>query len=88
MTDEIMELKVENDTSTTERADFDEKWWDESRKKLLQKMSDEKKIEHLTCVMKRHLSKSWKIKKNDLFMIDFREKKMITLSFWKKYIKR
>ena len=63
MTDEIMELKVENDTSTTERADFDEKWWDESRKKLLQKMSDEKKFEHLTCVMKRHISKSWTIKK-------------------------
>ena len=58
-----MELNVENDTSTTERADFDEKRLEESRKKLLHKKSDEKKVENLTCVMKRHLSKSLKIKK-------------------------
>ena len=43
MGDDIVELSTENETLKNQIGDYDEKWLEESKSKLLKKIDDEKR---------------------------------------------
>ena len=43
MGDDIVDLSTENDALKNKIGSYDEKWWEESKAKLLKQIDDEKK---------------------------------------------
>ena len=55
--DDIIELSVENDALKNQVGDYDQKWLEESKEKLLQDINDEKRANLITIRMKKQMNK-------------------------------
>ena len=58
--DDIIELSVENDASKNQIGDYDEKWLEESKAKLLKDIDDEKRADLIMSRMKKQMNKNKK----------------------------
>ena len=57
MTSDIVDLSTENDTLKNEIGNYDEKWLEESKAKLLKDSDDEKRANLLMSRMKKQMNK-------------------------------
>ena len=57
MGDDIVELSVENESSKNQIGDYDEKWLQESKAKLLKEIDDEKSANLIMSRMKKQMNK-------------------------------
>ena len=57
MGDDIMELSTKNETLKNEIDSYDEKWFEESKAKLLKQIDDEKKANLIMSRMKKQMEK-------------------------------
>ena len=57
MGDYIVELSVENESLKTQIGDYDEKWLQESKAKLLKDIDDEKRANLIMSRMKKPMNK-------------------------------
>ena len=57
MGDDIIELHTENDALKNQIGDYDEKWLQESKAKLLKDINDEKRANILMSRMKKQMNK-------------------------------
>ena len=55
--DDIIELSVENDALKNQIGDYDQKWLDESKAKLLKDINDKKRANLIMSRMKRQMNK-------------------------------
>ena len=55
--DDIVELSTENDALKNKTAFYDEKWLEESKTRLLQRIDDEKRANLIMSRMKRQMEK-------------------------------
>ena len=55
--DDIVELSVENESLKNQIGDYDEKWLQESKAKLLKDINDEKRANLLMSRMKKQMNK-------------------------------
>ena len=58
--DDIIELSVENDALKNQIGDYDQKWLEESKAKLLKDMNDEKRANLIMSRMKKQMNKNIK----------------------------
>ena len=56
--DDIVELSTENDALKNQKGDYDQKWLEESKAKLLKDISDEKRINLIMSRMKKQMNKN------------------------------
>ena len=59
--DDIIELSVENAALKNQIGDYDQKWLEESKAKLLKDINDEKKTNLIMSRMKKQMNKKNKI---------------------------
>ena len=57
MGNDIVELSTENDTLKNQIGNYDEKWLEESKAKLLKDIDDEKKVNLIMSRMKKQMNK-------------------------------
>ena len=57
MGDDIVELSVENESLKNQMGDYDEKWLQESKAKLLKDIDDEKRENLIICRKKKQMIK-------------------------------
>ena len=57
MGDDIVELSVENESLKNQIGDYDEKWLQESKAKLLKDINDEKRANLIMSRMKKQMDK-------------------------------
>ena len=57
MRDKIVELSVENESLKNQIGEYDEKWLQESKIKLLKEIDDEKRANVITSRMKKQMEK-------------------------------
>ena len=57
MGDDIVELSVENESLKNQIGDYDEKWLQESKAKLLKETDDEKRAKLIMSRMKKQMNK-------------------------------
>ena len=57
MGSDIVELSTENDTLKNQIGNYDEKWLEESKAKLLKDIDDEKSANLILCRMKKQMNK-------------------------------
>ena len=55
--DDIVDLSAENDTLKNKKGDYDEKWLEESKAKLLKDIDDEKRANLIMTRMKKQMNK-------------------------------
>ena len=55
--DDIIELSVENDALKNQIGDYDQKWLEESKAKLLRDINDEKRANLIMFRMKKQMNK-------------------------------
>ena len=55
--DDIIELSTENETLKNKIGDYDEKWLEESKRKLLKDIDDEKRANLIMSRMKKQMDK-------------------------------
>ena len=55
--DDIVELSTENDALKNKIGDFDEKWLEESKNKMLKEIDDEKRANIIMSRMKKQMNK-------------------------------
>ena len=55
--DDIIELSVENDALKNQIGDYDQKWFEESKAKLLKDINDEKRANLIMSRMKKQMNK-------------------------------
>ena len=58
--DDIIELSVENDALKNQIGDYDQKWLEESKAKLLKDINDEKRANLIMSRMKKQMNKNIK----------------------------
>ena len=58
--DDIVELSVENESLKSQIGDYDEKWLQESKAKLLKDIDDEKRANLIMTRMKKQMNKNTK----------------------------
>ena len=56
--DDIIELSVENDALKTQIGNYDQKWLEESKAKLLKDINDEKRANLIMSRMKKQMNKN------------------------------
>ena len=56
--DDIIELSVENDALKNQIGDYDQKWLEESKSKLLKDVNDEKRANIIMARMKKQINKT------------------------------
>ena len=56
--DDIVDLSTENDALKNKIGDYDEKWLEESKAKLLKDINDEKRANLIMCRMKKQMNKN------------------------------
>ena len=56
--DDIIELSVENDALKKQIGDYDQKWLEESKAKLLKDINDEKRAKLIMSKMKKQMNKN------------------------------
>ena len=61
MGNDIVELSTENDTLKNQIGNYDEKWLEESKAKLLKNIDDEKRANIIMSRMKKQMDKKWNI---------------------------
>ena len=61
MGDDIIELSTENEALKNQIGDYDEKWLQESKTKLLKEINDEKRANLLMSRMKKQMTKQQKM---------------------------
>ena len=66
MGDDIVKLSVENESLKNQIGNYDEKWLQESKPKLLKEINDEKRANLLMSRMKKQLNKQYK---NGLYIL-------------------
>ena len=59
MGDDIVELHTENEALKNQIGDYDQKWLEESKTKLLQQINDEKRANLLMSRMKKQMNKQY-----------------------------
>ena len=57
MGDDIVELSVENETLKNQKGEYDEKWLQKSKVKLLKETDDEKRAHLIMSRMKKQMNK-------------------------------
>ena len=57
--DDIVEISTENDASKNKIGDFDEKWLQESKAKLLKQIDDEKRAKLIMSKMKKQMNRQY-----------------------------
>ena len=57
MGDDIVELSVENESLKSQIGEYDEKWLQESKAKLLKEIDDEKRVNLIMSRMKKQMNK-------------------------------
>ena len=57
--DDIVELSTENDALKNKIGDYDEKWLEQSKAKLLNQIDDEKRANEIMSRMKKQMEKHW-----------------------------
>ena len=57
--DDIVDLHTENETLKNQIGDYDEKWLQESKAKLLKQIDDEKRANLIMSRMKKQMSKQY-----------------------------
>ena len=57
MGDDIIDLTTENETLKNQIGDYDQKWIEESRAKLLKQIDDEKRVNLIMSRMKKQMEK-------------------------------
>ena len=57
MHDDIVKLSMENDVLQNQKSDYDEKWLEESKTKLLKQIDVEKKLNLVMSGMKKQMNK-------------------------------
>ena len=57
MGEDIVDFFMENETLKNQIGGYDEKWFDESKAKLLKKIDDEKRATLIMSRMKKHMQK-------------------------------
>ena len=67
--DGIVDLSAENDTLENKIGDYDEKWLEESKAKLLQDIDDEKRANLIMSRMKKQMNKKMKYSYTCTFII-------------------
>ena len=75
--DDIVELSTENETLKNKKVDYDEKWLEESKARLLRQIDDEERANFIMSRLKKQMEKHWK--KWILYFITFRND---TIEFW------
>ena len=55
--DDIIELSVENDILKTQIGDYDQKWLEESKARLLKDIDDKKRADLIMSRMKKQMNK-------------------------------
>ena len=55
--DDIVELSTENDALKNKKGDYDEKWLEESKNKMLKEIDDEKRANLIMSRMKKQMNK-------------------------------
>ena len=58
--DDIIELSVENDTLKNQIGDYDQKWLEESKARLLKDIDDKKRADLIMSRMKKQMNKNIK----------------------------
>ena len=58
--DDIIELSVENDALKIQIGDYDQKWLEESKAKLLKDINDEKRANFIMSRMQKQMNKNIK----------------------------
>ena len=58
--DDIVDLSTENDALKSKIGDYDEKWLQESKAKLLKDIDDEKRANLIMSIMKKQMNKNTK----------------------------
>ena len=66
MGDNIVELSEENETLKSPIGDYDEKWLEEPKAKLLKQIDDENRANLITSRMQKQMKKHWK---NGIYML-------------------
>ena len=61
MGDGIVDLTVENDALKNQIGEYDKKWFQESKAKLLKDIDDEKRSNLIMSRMKKQMNKKWNI---------------------------
>ena len=56
--DDIIELSTENDVLKNQIGDYNQKWLDETKAKLLKDINDEKRANIIMARMKKHMNKN------------------------------
>ena len=59
MGDDIVELSVENESLKNQVSEYDEKWLQESKVKLLKEFDDEERANLIMSRMKKQMNKNW-----------------------------
>ena len=57
MGDDIVELSTENEALKNQIGDYDQKWLDESKAKMLKQIDDEKRANLIMSRMKKQMNK-------------------------------
>ena len=55
--DDIVDLSTENDVLKNQIGEYDQKWLEESKAKLLKDINDEKRANFIMCRMKKQMNK-------------------------------
>ena len=55
--EDIIDLSIENDALKNQIGDYDQKWLEESKAKLLKDIDDEKKVNLIMSRMKKQMNK-------------------------------
>ena len=58
MVDDIVDLSTENETLKNQIGDYDQKWLEESKAKLLKEINDEKRANLIMSRMKKQMNKN------------------------------
>ena len=58
--DDVIELSVENDALKNQIGDYDQKWFEESKAKLLKDIDDKKRADLIMSRMKKQMNKNIK----------------------------
>ena len=58
LSDDIIELSTENDVLKNQIGDYNQKWLDESKAKLLKDINDEKRVNIIMARMKKQMNKN------------------------------
>ena len=81
--DDIIELSTENDVLKNQIGDYDERWLQESKEKLLKDIDDEKRANLIMSRMKKQMNKTKYLYKNSYMDNSISIRKLVCLLLFK-----